>query len=294
MEREKEEVVKRSVRLPIEMIRSPPIAWPTLTLFAAASALFYGSAYMGIVYNVSLLLTLPVQVLTCYALFTPMHDAAHNSVSSRHWWLNSLVGRLCSFAFLAPFVTFKYVHLQHHKYTNDAENDPDYYSEQGPAWQKPLRWATQELYYIYWYVKRIRTRPLAEAVETVVTFALTYGVLVALARNGFAREVLVYALLPVRGCLPVLALLFDWLPHHRYPHTMRSRANPYKATHKLKPLLGFELAMLTLSQSMHCIHHLWPSIAWYNYGDAWNLKGQELLDAGVDIYGVYDQHSKSW
>ena len=65
-------------------------------------------------------------------------------MSAKHRWLNELVGYVSSIPFEAPYLAFRHLHLQHHKYTNHPEKDPDAWSSgHGPLWVKPLFWVTQ-------------------------------------------------------------------------------------------------------------------------------------------------------
>lgn len=285
---------KRTVKLPVEMVAIPPVAWPTVVLWLAASVGWTACVLAGVTGVVSAGWLVPLQVALTYALFTPMHDAAHSSVSGSHRWLNQLVGRCCALAFAAPFPAFRVVHLAHHARTNDPVEDPDYWSEGGPAWQKPFRWASQEFYYYYWYLCRAQTRPLAERCEVFSTVLLIYAAVGLLAANGYAREVGLFYLLPIRGALPVLALLFDWLPHHRWPKLVSGLENRYKATHKLKPFLGMQLDWVSLQQSMHCIHHLWPTIPFYRYHVVWKHAQRDLKEAGVETWGIFPEGSRYW
>ena len=43
------------------------------------------------------------------------------------------------------FRMFRYIHMQHHRFTNDGERDPDHYAGRGSKWLLPLRWATLDL-----------------------------------------------------------------------------------------------------------------------------------------------------
>jgi beta-carotene hydroxylase len=66
-----------------------------------------------------------------------------------------------------------------------------------------------------------------------------------------------------------LGLFFDYLPHR--PHQERDRwknARVYPNS-----ILNF----LIMGQNYHLIHHLWPSIAWYNYQPTYYLM-KPLLD----------------
>jgi len=126
-------------KLPIspELSQPPAHAWPTLCL-----AMFSVSMYIvtHIAYATGWLTSYPTAVvlwsISAYLSFTPMHDAAHGAIassqSSYRVLLNMLVGRVCGYTLCAPFVAFRYLHLQHHKYTNVPGKDPDLYSSLSP------------------------------------------------------------------------------------------------------------------------------------------------------------------
>ncbi|MSO41246.1 MAG: hypothetical protein EXQ70_05020 [Solirubrobacterales bacterium] len=74
---------------------------------------------------------------------------------SRHAWLNDWLGRVSAPLVAPPFISysdFRFVHVQHHRFTNhDETQDPDAYSSNGSAWTWPLRWATQDIRYWFFY-----------------------------------------------------------------------------------------------------------------------------------------------
>ena len=106
-----------------------------------------------------------INTLATFYVFTPMHDGCHGSIattSSGYRWLNDAIGFACSVMFPLPYHAFKYMHLQHHKHTNDPLNDPDHYVAQvppslyadtltfttdiqGPTYLLPVKWFTIEV-----------------------------------------------------------------------------------------------------------------------------------------------------
>ena len=45
--------------------------------------------------------------------------------------------------------------MQHHRFTNHEDgSDPDHYTMEGPAWQRPLRWVTVDFNYLAFYARR--------------------------------------------------------------------------------------------------------------------------------------------
>jgi beta-carotene hydroxylase len=133
----------RTVKVDPAELRVPAVAWPTVVLFVAAIAGWAAGAAAGLAWGWPLAATLPLQVAAAFAVFTPMHDAAHGSAARSARWLNAGMGRVAGVILGAPYIAFRYVHLEHHKHTNDPERDPDYWSGRGPALLQPLRWVSQ-------------------------------------------------------------------------------------------------------------------------------------------------------
>ena len=82
--------------------------------------------YLRLSQNWHSAITIPISVSGCYILFTPLHDAAHASISGKYKWLNEIVGNIAGIPFFfAPFKLFQMIHLKHHAYTNQPDKDPD-------------------------------------------------------------------------------------------------------------------------------------------------------------------------
>lgn len=250
-----------------------PLAWPTLILAAAALALWGAAA--ALVAAGHLLAGVLLASAAVYLAFTPMHDAAHQALG-RSKALNAVVGRLCALVFAAPFPAFRYVHLEHHKHTNDPARDPDHYSGRGPRWQLPLRWLTQDLHYYAHYLGAARSR--REQVEVWGSVALVAALAIALVALGHGRFVLFAWLLPARLGLALLAFSFDYLPHR--PHVVLGREDRFRAT-SMRPTPW--LTPLLLCQNHHLIHHLYPAVPFYRYPAVWRAKEAELRARGAWI-----------
>ena len=75
-----------------------------------------------------------------FVLFTVLHDASHYSISS-HRWVNVAFGCVAMF-FVSPLISFKsfaFIHIEHHRNTNDGAADPDHFVSAAPWWQLPVR-----------------------------------------------------------------------------------------------------------------------------------------------------------
>lgn len=257
------------------LLQAPDVAWPTLLLFAASTAAWTASVVLGARGALPLGAALALSTLAAFAAFTPMHDAAHRSLA-RSRMLNELVGRVGAVILAGPFPSFRFVHLEHHRNTNDPAADPDFWSGMGPAWLRPLRWMSQDLHYYAFIGARWRSRPVAERVEVAGVVAAAVALAVAAAATGHAALLLACWLVPSRLALLLLAFSFDYLPHR--PHAVTAREDELKATHVFSDAV---LTPVFLYQNFHLIHHLYPGVPFYRYARVWRAQREVLLARGA-------------
>ena len=174
--------------------------------------------------------------------------------------------------------------MQHHRFTNHEDgSDPDHYTMEGPAWQRPLRWVTVDFNYLAFYARRFGGRPLSEKVESIVQSVVVLALMaLVIARGGFV-DLLVYALTPQRLALLWLAFAFDYLPHHRLH--LRPEEDRLKTT---RNRIGSEpwLSPLLLYQNYHLVHHLHPVVPFYRYIRVWRRNEEAYLDGGPALTTV--------
>src|SRR5262245_53596286 len=99
-------------------------AWPTIALAVVSVASFVALSAAAAARALPWELTIPLQAVAAFAGFTPLHDASHHAVS-RAPWLNDAIGWICGLPILAPYSAFRYLHAEHHAWTNDRARDPD-------------------------------------------------------------------------------------------------------------------------------------------------------------------------
>ena len=272
------EAESRAVRrgVPDPGIPTPTMARPTIALFFATLGFWALGTWLLFTERASAWLLIPMFTAVTFWMFTVLHECAHHA-AGRANWVNEVFGRL-SMVYMASFASFpalRHVHIEHHRHTNeDRAIDPDTWSTHGPALLMPLRWATQDLYYVVFWAKRINRRPKAEVAETLFTAGATVGVIAWAALGGWFWELSVWYLIPQRLGLFTLAWWFDWLPHHGLSAT--SASDRYRAT---RIRVGMEWLMTPglLYQNYHLVHHLHPSIPFYRYITAWNKNRDTYL-----------------
>lgn len=265
----------------------PMVSWPTVALFAAAVTVFGVSTEAALTSALRPILTIPVSAAAIFVLFTVVHDASHYSIS-RHRWVNLVFGRV-AMIFVSPLISFEsfaFIHIEHHRHTNDGDDDPDHFVSGAAGWQLPLRFSVMDLPYLRFLARNWGSRPRSELAETAALMGVTLAAIAAAAFTGHFWQLAIVYLVPERIAVFVLAWWFDWLPHHDLKDT--HQGNRYRAT---RNRVGAEwiLTPLLLSQNYHLVHHLHPSIPFYKYVAAWRRNEAAYLDRDPALMTAFGQ-----
>ncbi|MGH8455147.1 MAG: fatty acid desaturase, partial [Nevskiales bacterium] len=266
----------------------PEVAVPTIILFFVTLAVWGLSVWGTLSHTLPLWLTIPVNAAVSFVMFTVLHDAAHHAIGKSDG-INEVFGRL-SMLFVvgaASFGLFRFIHIEHHRNTNEGPGvDPDAWASGGPVWQHPLRWLTIDLWYLAYYLKHARHRPLAEMVETFCLATLAIAGLVWAWQAGVLWTVTVIYLIPQRIAVFILAWWFDWLPHHGLTDT--ARENRFRATRN-RVSMEWLFTPMMLSQNYHLVHHLYPVIPFYRYLPVWRRNEEAFLARDPALSDVWGQ-----
>lgn len=218
-----------SLPLPDPGERVPPLSWPIVGIFTLALGVFVGAGMAAINDVVPAVATIAAASVAIFMMFTVLHDASHYSISS-HRWVNVAFGRV-AMLFVSPLISFSafsFIHIEHHRNTNDDDSDPDHFVSAATYWQLPFRFPIMDVPYIGCLVRNIKRRPRAEIVETAFLMSATVAAIVAAAVSGHLWMFAVVYLIPSRVAMVVLAWWFDWLPHHDLDDTPSD--NRYRTT----------------------------------------------------------------
>ena len=194
----------------------PTLSWPIVGIFTFALALFGASTWAALTDTLPAIATIAASAVAIFVLFTVLHDASHYSISS-HRWVNVAFGRVAMF-FVSPLISFKsfaFIHIEHHRNTNDGDADPDHFVSAAPWWQLPIRFPAMDLpvHRSSWCATCAGAHA-PRFVETAALMALTVTVIVSAAFTGHLWTLALIYLIPERVAMFVLAWWFDWLPHH--------------------------------------------------------------------------------
>jgi fatty acid desaturase len=267
----------------------PTIAMPTVLVWIGSFAVWW-AATAAVLCGVSswwLAVTIVVQGLVTFSMFTVLHESIHHMVG-RPNWINQVFGRL-SMPFVSWFGTYPlltYIHLAHHRNTNESiQDDPDAWSLAGPRWQLPLRWSTIDAWYCLFYLKRVRQRPRKEILGYAVNITVALTLITTLITLGYGRELVLVYFIPQRIGMVILAWWFDWLPHH---DLVTAKTDRFRAT---RVRIGWErvMCLLLLYQNYHVVHHIHAAIPFYQYVKAWRTAEAGYLDRNVPITTAWGQ-----
>lgn len=251
------------------LMKKPAVAWPTIILLVVSFVIFSVATIAHIEGALPLSWAILFNTIAAYMSFTPAHEASHGSVSANRT-LNDWVGRLAT-VLQSPvpfFRAFRYIHMQHHRFTNDKTKDPDLYVGSGPGWLLPLKWTTLDINYLYRYLNPsvFMKRPKSERREMLLALLFAAVVLTVISANGWLNYYLLLFLIPGRITAIFLAITFDFLPH--YPHQAQAKDQPFQCTSNR---VGMEwlLTPVLLFQNYHLVHHLYPTVPFYRYLKIW-------------------------
>jgi beta-carotene hydroxylase len=256
---------QKPLTIPPKELLSPPGDFnPTLLMFLVVVMMLVLSNFGYWLWEWPHWLCFSVNTLALHCSGTVIHDACHQS-AHRNRIINAMLGHCSALILAFAFPVFTRVHLQHHGNVNHPKDDPDHYvSTGGPLWLIAVRFLYHEVFFfqrrlwrnyelLEWFISRL-------IIITIVYISVQYH---------FLGYILNFWFIPAFLVGITLGLFFDYLPHRPFVERNRwKNARVYP---------GKVLNILILGQNYHLIHHLWPSIPWYNYQPAYYLM-KPLLD----------------
>lgn len=256
---------KTPMTVPKEFLIAPGGLNITVTMFLAAVIMLVVSNLGYWLWEWPHWCCFTTNVLALHIAGTVIHDACHQS-AHRHRIINAILGHGSALMLAFSFPVFTRVHLQHHAHVNDPDNDPDYVvSTAGPLWLINARFFYHEVFFF----KRRLWRNY-ELLEWFIGRLIVVAIFWVSIQYHFLGYVLNFWFIPSAIVGLALGLFFDYFPHR--PHQTRDR---WKNARVYPSRI---LNLLIMGQNYHLIHHLWPSIPWYNYQPAYYAT-KPLLDA---------------
>jgi len=275
-------------RIALEL--SPAVAWPTLVLAVVLPATLLSVIGLGLTGALPLWACTPILALVSYAHYSLVHESIHGNVVARPKslaWVNTVVGWIGALGMGAGWPALQRSHVLHHSHTN-TERDPDIFVK-GTFGQLLMKWLVGTPIsllpmFTLRFINAERYKRLGtilnpgEIAQVSAVTILTLGLLVAAIATGHIADWLMLWFLPTRLGILILNIFFQWLPHHPFDRTER-----YLNT-RISLWTGGTLVLL--QQNLHLVHHLWPSVPFYNYARLFRRLRPVLVAEGSRIEGL--------
>lgn len=268
---------------------TPEVAWPTLAFLFVLAGVHWSMIWLTLSGAVALgWLVLPIG-FTTYAHYTLVHESVHGNIvrNRRYAWVHTLVGWYGSIMLFSTWPLLERTHKHHHSFVN-TEKDPDIYVKLSlprlllrnlistvlqpvPILLQRRVFRDSALARGYVNADQIMSRNekvqhhVVNGLQCLIFWSLALGVF------GWVFVGLVYGAVLI--AMNMLIIMFQWLPHHPFSETGR-----YSATRNI----GFTgWNFLFLWQNWHLMHHLWPSVPFYNYQRLYNRLQPVLEEKGA-------------
>ncbi len=256
---------QKPLTIPPKELLSPPGDFnPTLLMFLIVVMMLVLSNFGYWLWEWPHWLCFSINTLALHCSGTIIHDACHQS-AHRNPIVNAVLGHCSALILAFAFPVFTRVHLQHHGNVNHPKDDPDHYvSTGGPLWLIAVRFLYHE---VFFFQRRLWRN--YELLEWFISRLIIVSIFYISIQYHFLGYILNFWFIPAFIVGIALGLFFDYLPHRPFVERNRwKNARVYP---------GKVLNILIMGQNYHLIHHLWPSIPWYNYQPAYYLM-KPLLD----------------
>ena len=269
---------------------SPGVAWPTLAMAVLLPATHWTIVGLGLARVLPLWVCAIVLTATAYAHYTLVHESIHGNLAPgfpRLRWLNTLVGWLGALGLCYNWPMMMRGHALHHAHTN-TDDDPDI-GVKGTLGQLVVKWlvfvpVSLVPPFLLKFIVPAQFRKLNKMLmdgEMLQASAVSLSLLALLAvavPTGHVADWLLLLLIPSRVAGLILQIFFSWLPHHPFDRTERylnTRISLWRGG-----------TVLMLQQNLHLMHHLWPSVPFYNYARLYRRLRPVLIAKGSRIEGL--------
>ena len=242
-------------------------AWPTVVFTLFVVAAFVANIVAFALGAMPFWAALAAFAVLTYFSYTPLHEAAHGNIHGRHdrlKWVNDLCGYLVAPIIAVPYASHTAEHFTHHRYTNQADKDPDVVvSGMRKGFAAFLVSGLKFLWVQNSFLARKHWHKTTRADRLIyggeLAFSLGWRVVLIAAVGSISMTVLV-----ILGYLIgafFTAYWFAYRPHLPYEEPTRYRnTNSLLMPKWMKPFEWF-----WLGQNIHSVHHLFPRVPFYRY-----------------------------
>ena len=267
---------------------TPSFAWPTLVLAFLTIVSVLLIDVLCVMGRMPIWTGTLANILIYYFYFSVIHDGVHRAIS-RHKKVNDWVcqAAISTFAPYAAMPFFRWAHMEHHRFTNDHDKDPDIWSH-GSPFLLPFKWMTIDIHYGI-RAMRSKSPQMKKVMRDSMPFILSgIAFLIAAIVLGYGYELLMLWFIPSRLAFIGIGYAFFWLPHAHWPDEKRNLKQSDNFTIATLLRTGNEriLNPLLQFQNYHLIHHLWPTTPFYNNEKLWNLLEEDIRERDIaEVHG---------
>lgn len=282
--------ISRALEKQISRDLAPAIAWPTLALAVVLPLTLVSVIAFGFVGILPLWACTPLLAVVSYAHYTLVHESIHGNVVSSPRslaWINTVVGWVGSLEMGAGWPPLQRTHVLHHSFAN-TERDPDIIVK-GTFVQLLVKWLIMVPMsllpmFVMRFISPDRHKQIgsilsqSEIMQSSAVTLFTLLLLAAAIGTGHFVDWLCLWFFPTRLGILLLNIFFQWLPHRPFDRTERY--------HNTRISLWFGGGIALLQQNLHLMHHLWPSVPFYNYARLYRALKPVLRAEGSRIEGL--------
>lgn len=200
-----------------------------------------------------------VATINMSLVYLPTHEAQHHIIGrpgTKWHWLNEAVGHGTSWLFLYPFEFLRITHLDHHRFANNPECDPDISSHAKGPWRAiwaSIRNRQPDSPMLGDYAQCLARHGREDLIGlTLVYRSLYLALLVGLAWLGYALEAFFLIWLPYQIAVTYVHIFLSYAPHS---HGMKE--GRYLDTRNWRSKVG---NIGSMGMQFHIVHHLHPYI----------------------------------
>ena len=251
------------------LIKAPALAWPTVILCLGCLGGLGYSDYLAITGQISYWLACLINGVITYFFFSVVHDSSHGAIA-KNKTVNDLFGHIGMIFFgpLAPLNFARWIHMQHHRFTNDPIKDPDHFGHIKDVFL-PLRWLNFDFYYTKYFLENagpLRKRFMS---RLIIQILIVIGIVSVAIAAGYGKEVFLLWLLPTRISSALFVAMFVYLPHAPFKAT--AQENEYEASN-IRAGWEWLLSPVMTYQNYHLVHHLYPTAPFYRMQKLWKMR----------------------
>lgn len=256
----------------------PAVSWPVIILAIGGLVVSIAIIWAALAGNLSYWVATPLLAFVYYWFFSVIHDGAHRSIA-KNKTVNDLTAQ-AAITIALPYANLellRWAHMEHHRFTNDKDKDPDYWSH-GSWYTLPLRWCLIDVMYLVRLFTSSSPQKPTLIKNLIPYIAFGFAVIGGLIWAGYGMEYLFLSLIPSRLMFIGNGFTFFWLPHNHWSGEEEEfkQANNYSKATSIRQGKERLMNILLQYQNYHLVHHMWPTTPFYNNEKVFRLLEPEF------------------